>query len=169
VIHVVLAAEYPEVVPTVARWHWEWWDRSVPGGSVESWMEELAGFAQAEHLPVLMVALDDGEPVGCVSLVEHDMSRAGDPADGPPPAKWRKHRPWLSSLYVVQTHRRQGIGTALVERCCVTARTLGETRLFLYTSGADRFYSRLGWTSVGRDEYEGETVTIMTAPLSTSP
>jgi GNAT superfamily N-acetyltransferase len=95
------------------------------------------------------------------------MTRAGSQADSAQPPKWRELTPWLSSLYVVREFRNQGIGTSLVAACADHAKRLGARRPYLYTSVAD-FYTRLGWRSLGTDEYEDETVMIMRKDLRAS-
>jgi predicted N-acetyltransferase YhbS len=74
-------------------------------------------------------------------------------------------RPWLAALFVLPEFRRQGIGATLVRRSEAEAGTLGEDRLFLYTSGAEFYYGRLGWSILFRELYEGAPVTVMERQL----
>lgn len=55
---------------------------------------------------------------------------------------------WLDDLFVVETHRSQGIGEALIRRLCTIARESGCGRLDWHVSAfnerGQRFYRRLG-------------------------
>ncbi|MFW6335840.1 MAG: GNAT family N-acetyltransferase, partial [Phycisphaeraceae bacterium] len=52
-------------------------------------------------------------------------------------------RPWLAALLVAPTHRRQGIGSALVRELQRHTRRLGEPVMYLGTD-QPAFYERLG-------------------------
>merc|ERR1712060_928047 len=86
-----------------------------------------------------------GEPIGAASLVNDDMA-------------WRQSdhglRPWLSSVYVQQSARRQGVGLSLVEGIVAEAGGRGFPDLYLYADdGKARLvarYERWGFESVGR-------------------
>jgi predicted N-acetyltransferase YhbS len=77
--------------------------------------------------------------------------------------------PWLADVYVAVEYRRQGIGSALVQRIIVEARALCVETLYLYTSDQQRFYARLGW-SLREHLYHVDTeVDVMALPLSAPP
>ena len=63
-----------------------------------------------------IVALADGEPVGCVGLRRNDVSMAE-----------------IKRMYVRPSHRRQGLGRVLLRAVEERARSLGYTRLVLET------------------------------------
>lgn len=42
---------------------------------------------------------------------------------------------------------------------------MGAKRLYLYTSTAEAFYRRHGYTVLGRDFYQGEAVAVMATTL----
>jgi GNAT superfamily N-acetyltransferase len=100
-------------------------------------------------VPCAWVVFVAAMPVGSVSLIEHNMDTH------------QELTPWLAALFVLPSHRGQGIGTALVQRCEEEAWGTGANRLYLYTSLAKRFYARLGWSMFAEDAYEGTSVTIM--------
>jgi len=148
------AADYPEFIGTIARWHWDAWGDADPAGSLEAWTAGLQTRANRACLPMTFVALDErGAPLGSVTIVEHDM---------PDRADLRHLTPWIAGTFVLDSERRKGIGTALMRHAVTEASRLGVCDLFLYASSARRFYERLGWTAVRNDYYEGESVTIMT-------
>jgi N-acetylglutamate synthase-like GNAT family acetyltransferase len=41
------------------------------------------------------------------------------------------------------------------------ARRMDLERLYLYTSTAETFYEKLGWTTIARAQYEGDDVAVM--------
>jgi GNAT superfamily N-acetyltransferase len=149
---IVALAERPELVRTVAGWHWELWGAEDPAGSVESWTARAKGWANQDAIPMIFVALAEESPVGSVSLMVHDLSDRRDLWD-----LW----PWLSGLYVVPAWRGRGIGSALVARAEAQARSMGVVRLYLYTARARGLYEQLGWEPFGDDVQAGAAVTIM--------
>jgi GNAT superfamily N-acetyltransferase len=135
--------DHPEFVETIARWHlrWEW--------PLRACIELAEACARPGLLPSLYVARLGIEPVGEVTLIDHDMELHRDLT------------PWLSALFVQPEHRGQGIGAALVAHLESQARSAGIRRVYLYTSTAEGFYTRLGWTTFGRERYENEHVVLM--------
>ncbi len=142
-------ADHPHLVPTLARWHHQEWGALNSHKTLADRLARLQGHLQRRAIPTTFVALADGEPVGCASLVQHDLPDRLDLA------------PWLASVYVVPERRHQGIGRALVRRVQEEARLLGEERLYLYTMDRQRFYAHLGWTVVEERVYRGVGITLM--------
>jgi GNAT superfamily N-acetyltransferase len=149
VLRIVGIAERLELVPTIARWHWEEWGHHDPAGSLESWTAGLSQRTRAAGIPTTFVALEEDLPIGSACLVEHDMTTRPDLS------------PWLAGVFVVPEHRRSGVGSALVNHAAARAAAFGVSTLFLYTNGAEAVYARLGWRVRERELYEGRTVTIM--------
>lgn len=100
------------------------------GASVNDVMARLRG---VEDMGVELVAVEDGDVVGCVAL-----SRA-----------WVDARERLvdvlvlSPLAVAPDRQGRGIGTALLEAVPAVAERLGAPLVFL--EGAPEFYGRRGW------------------------
>jgi GNAT superfamily N-acetyltransferase len=144
-----------ELVPLVARWHFDEWGHTDPGGSAEGWAAGLASQADADQVPGTVIALSGDRPVGVVCLVAQDMPGYG-PAAG--------LTPWIKGLYVPGPARRQGVGALLVRRCQAWAAALGHADLYLYTergSAAQALYEGLGWQVIGLADYDGLAVTVM--------
>lgn len=75
--------------------------------------------------------------------------------------------PWLAALFVLPHYRDQGIGQALVRRYEREATTAGFGTLYLYTSPARAYYTRLEWLLLLEDEpYEDALVSVMHKDLS---
>ena len=92
-------ADHLDLVEVIAQWHWDEWGHADPGGSLATWTEGLRQRTNRGTIPTTYVALAGDEPIGSVTLVEHDMamvmSLAGHVivldqgrviADGPPDA-----------------------------------------------------------------------------------
>src|SRR6476620_9708319 len=134
-------ADHLQLVPTIAKWHWDEWGHTDPDGSLESWTEGLAKRTNRDRIPTTYVTLDDDEPIASTTLVEHDMSTHLDLT------------PWLAGVYVKPDYRGRGVGAALVTHTTRKAAQMGVERLYLYTSSAQEFYRKLGWTDCTTDFY----------------
>ena len=117
--------------------------------------EQLLQSLQSTVLPLTLVALDNGEPVGMCSLskvkgLRPDLS------------------PWLGPLFVNKQYQKRGIGSKLVEAIKQKACVLGFEKLYLCTHDSDlvtKYYQPRGWNIIGVDVWKGYSVTIMEISL----
>jgi GNAT superfamily N-acetyltransferase len=137
---------HPDLIATTVAWHLDAFD---PGGDAAFWTRARTEEARLAGIPCAWVAFADDNPVGTVSLIEHNMDTRRDLS------------PWLAALFVLPSHRGGGIGTALVHRCEHEAWRVDVSRLYLYTTTARGLYERLGWVPFTEEEYEGGRVTVM--------
>jgi predicted N-acetyltransferase YhbS len=123
--------EYPEHRALVARWiYGEFWTTSNVH-TPQSLERLLRQATIPDEIPMSILALDDGVPVGTVNLIENDDDN-------------RAHlRPWLAALYVVPSHRGRGIGSLLVGELAKRASALGINTVYLGTDNPG-FYEQLG-------------------------
>ncbi len=108
----------------------------APLDAVGAYRAAAATLAPGERL--LLAALDGDVVIGAVQL-----DRAG--GNG-------RHRAEVRRLAVRADRRGEGVGRALLEAVVDRARELGLLLLWLTThegTGADRVYTRLGWTRSG--------------------
>ncbi len=126
-------ADHREVIPILARWHHAEWRQLIPDWPLELAESELRSHTARRAPSTTIVALEDGTPVGSASLLEEDMPEF-------PPIG-----PWLASVYVAPGCRGRGIGGRLVDRIIEEAGAQGVGRLYLFTSGARRYYETRGW------------------------
>ncbi len=110
--------------------HSEFWT-AVPGASVERMAVRLAQADSADRVPITLIALHRGEPIGVVNLVENDDEAHTD---------WT---PWLAGMVVAEPWRGRGVGSALVRALLAEAWRLGAERVYFGTDGPG-FYTRLG-------------------------
>jgi GNAT superfamily N-acetyltransferase len=142
-------ADHKEVIPTLAQWFYEEWAYLYPDRTLAD-VERLIGErTNRDKIPLALVAFEGQELLGTVCLKIHDMDTRLDLT------------PWLASLYVSESRRRQGIGAELVSAIERKAQNLGVETLYLYTPESEIFYSQLGWQVKERTEYHGYPVTLM--------
>ena len=134
-------ADRREFIPTLARWLHEEWGHLRAGETVDDRAARLEGACGYCEVPTAFVAVAGDEPVGCASLLEHDMLTRPELS------------PWLAGVFGSPGHRRRGIGAALVERVVREAQSLGKSPIYLYTSGSSALYLSLGRSLVERMFY----------------
>jgi predicted N-acetyltransferase YhbS len=137
------------IVRQVAAWLYGEWGHLNPGSTLDNAVLRLSRQGRGRTLPLVLVAFEDGRPVGRVSLVFYDM-------------KWRQDlTPWLASVWVLPAYRRRGVASALCQRARVEARRLRLGRIYLFTRDKMRFYETLGWKRMRQAELRSGSYVIM--------
>jgi predicted N-acetyltransferase YhbS len=126
---------------------------SVLKATFEQELRSLELFAADQSRGVALVAKADGELIGTCLLVESEIEPNHDVS------------PWLAGLFVAPEHRRRGAGAVLVRAIEDQARQRGFSRLYLYTTGAVAFYTRLGWEVLDRTNWKGLDTALMVRDL----
>jgi GNAT superfamily N-acetyltransferase len=132
----------------VARWLVDGWPHLFPDDT-EDWYLHVWDEADrtGARPPHGLVATVNGVPVGTASMVlDDELPGAKEPG------------PWLAAVWVEPSHRRHGIGGALVR--AVMERAHGP--LWLYTEDGVEWYGAMGWHKVRGAELNGHAVTVMT-------
>lgn len=145
-----LAAE-PEHIPTLAAWHHREWAHLNPGATLEERIDRMQGYLASGLVPSTFICKQDGQLAGSAALVASDM-------DTRPMLT-----PWLASVFVAPSFRRQGIGGELVRHVMLRAKLGGIETLYLFTPDRQMFYQKLGWRTLSREAYRGVAVTVMQA------
>lgn len=140
------------LVRTVAEWHQLEWSH-FSGRTVEDRIAEFAEHRDTSALPLTVIAVEGGRPVGSASLLERDMEEV------------RMVTPWLGSVFVLPEHRGGGIGSLLCRRIADEARRLGVETLYLFTPDKSGLYERMGWNIMEKLSYHGTEVTLMSLGL----
>jgi putative hydrolase of the HAD superfamily len=148
-------ADHLEAIPVLAEWLFEEWGDRSPTESVEEVAKNLRKRANRDRLPLALVALDQANLVGTVSLRIREMEIRPE------------YEHWLGTLYVSKPQRNQGVGSRLVQSAKEEAIRLGITRLYLYTRHPDsqRLYKTLGFVEIERPDYLGRPAIIMETEL----
>ena len=156
-MQIVPLIHHPELLHTTAAALYEAFGRTDPTASVKRGVVRLTSRLNQDQLPCCLVAHDNGEFLGTASVVIEELSS-------------HPHlTPWLSGVLVRSTHRRRGIGTALVASCVELAANLGVQRMFLFTPESTEFYGRLGWQHVEAISNTDYTGTIMSKSVAPNP
>lgn len=145
-----------EVIPILAAWIYDEWSYLYPGATLRDFEGLLRARLNKKSLPLALVAIEAGEPIGTASLKAFDMETRTDLT------------PWFTSLYIAKPWRRRGIGSNLVKAMEQKAVELEIRKLFLYTADAvlvAPFYSRLGWSVKEKTIYHSHPVIIMEKDL----
>jgi predicted acetyltransferase len=69
--------------------------------------------------------------------------------------------PWLSTVFVADKHRGNGVASDLSLRMITEAKRLGYNQLYLFTPHSERLYASLGWQTFGRNEHNGTELVLM--------
>lgn len=134
-IEPILLSQNPALLPVVAMWYFTQWGRHVPGRSHDDECQRLEVFLHDGALPLLLIALDNGEPVAAAQLKFHERTEHPE----------REH--WLGGVYVCPSHRGRGLAARLIEELMARAAALGVRDVYLQTEADDGgLYRRLGWT-----------------------
>ncbi len=132
-MQITLLCDVPQFLPAVAQAIHETFWLTDPEGSVERAEKRLSERLNSASLPFTLVAHEADILLGTGSVVVNDV-----PEDSIQSA-------WLSGVWVNETHRGRGIGSAVVDACCAHAKRLGEPSLLLMTADEREFYERRGW------------------------
>jgi predicted N-acetyltransferase YhbS len=142
-------ADHPDLVPCIAGWFYREWGGRSPDDSLRVFTERLLARMNRDKPPITLVAFKDEEPVGTAALKIQEMETHP------------QYQYWLGSVYVKENWRVLGIGSELVDAIIREAERCEIQALYLYTSGKEGFYARLGWEELEKVQYRGRSATIM--------
>lgn len=140
----------PQHIPCLAAWHHAEWSYLNPGQSMEQRLERMRMYLCDDFMPSTWVAIDKNDQVlGSAAIRDYDMDT-------------HMHlSPWLASVFVDPTQRKQGIGSALVQHVMNQARANGCKEIFLFTPDQAALYRKLGWRIIESCTYHGTDVDVM--------
>ena len=145
---------YPQHIPVIAEWHQNEWSHISPELTTKKRIENYSLYRNQPDIPCCIIALEDGNLAGSVSLVKCDLET-------------RPHMgPWLASLYVNQAFRSRGIASGLIEACLDIARQLNIPKIYLFTPDQTAFYQKRGWQIVESTSHHGESIDIMSYDMN---
>ena len=144
---IAAVSDRPELAPLVARWRVDAFFNSPGGWTVEEMTAAI--LAPPVGPKETFVLFDNGQPAGTAGLMREDLETRPDLT------------PWLGGLFVRPEFRARGHATALVRRVEAFALAAHVPALWLYTSTAEPFYTRLGWERVATEQENGHEVVLM--------
>ncbi|MGN0683226.1 MAG: GNAT family N-acetyltransferase [Oscillospiraceae bacterium] len=131
--------ENPELAEKAAQWFHSKW--RIPLSAYE---ESIADCLKNEKsVPQWYVAMQDGEIVGGLGVIENDFHEKKDLA------------PNICAVYVEKPHRCKGIAGKLLNYVCEDMKSFGIDTLYLLTDHTS-FYERYGWEYLCMTKEEGK-------------
>jgi len=151
---IINLSQEPHQIPTLAQWHQAEWSNLNPGQTIEQRIERMQAYLGNKLIPSTFIYKHEGQLAGSAAIIESDMDTR------------LELTPWLASVYVALEFRRQGIGAKLVQHVMLQAKTVGVTKLYLFTPDQVDFYAKLGWTAMDDEYYRDHRVTVMSVSLN---
>ena len=145
--------DQPQWLPLLAGWHFDQWASYYPGQTLQDFERDLKASTCSDGIPQTFVAMVNGKPVGSASLLADDFE--------PRP----NLTPWLASVYVDPSHRRQGIASQLIAAVEQHAAELAIAQLYLFTPDQQHLYRVSGWQDHEVVEHTGRRFSVMTKRL----
>lgn len=145
---------HKEHIDTVVEWLWKEFGNENSYDFFESIIKRSL---IKDKLPLTFVAIIDNELVGTIGLWRSDLVSRQD------------LYPWLSALYVKESHRKKGVGQELQRFLINYCKEAGFTELFLYTD-IRNYYEKTGWQYIEDGvEYSGDYLKIYKKSLHELP
>lgn len=149
VLELAQLSECPEHLPVVGTWIYnEWWSRAHD--SPEVVLALLRTHDLRDRVPLTVVALLDGTPVGSCSVIENDCVHRPE------------YAPWVAAVYVRPEHRRRGIASAILQEAAAIAARTGVHGLYIDCLATTApVYERNGWAIHEREVGDKDSVVML--------
>ena len=137
----------PEVIPVLAQWFEdEFGYEDVTKEDETSWLEQ--SLQTDEGLPTTLVAYAGGILVGTARIFTDEMD------DRP------QYNPWFGYWFVLPSHRKQGIGTALDQARLKAAKKEKIGRVYLCTHTQKAYRFKRDWRLIEERIYYGHDAAV---------
>lgn len=183
----------PHCLSTIATWqHTQWLETqqpkqpdlftpapAVPSDALNERQLQLRQHLGANLIPTTFVLLEKGRAVGSASLVNYrsseDKVTAGPivkplnavnvaALDGMVKNK-ESQSVWLTNMYVLPDHRKQGLAQVLLNRAEDYARSLQLKHIYLYALDAEGYYKKRGWLVLKTVLLQGQKLKVLVKHL----
>jgi RimJ/RimL family protein N-acetyltransferase len=134
-IAIAFLADYPETIPTLAKWFRAQWGDYYADWTQAELEQDFLEDTSRDRLPSRLVAFESDELVGTIILREQNNTAP-------------EFQPELGGLFVVESHRGRGVGTELVRAGMKLASDQGIETIYATTVSAAGILERLGWEFV---------------------
>lgn len=150
--------EYPDDFPQVAVWVWQQWRVLEPGRRLTEAEQAVADefISHDAPFPACFVAFHGGTLVGMANLCGPETELA---------APYDTASPWITSVFVPETHRGRGIALALLTHMIEAARGMEIADIHIHTTDRQDLYRKAGFQEIGKTDYLGQETTVMRATL----
>lgn len=163
-INICVLESKPEFFAQVAQWHHQECERQGLKSSLALRQQRLVMHVRDNNIPKTLIALQNNQLVGCVSLVDYTY-RSSERM----PKVTTESPVWLSNLFVQENYREQGIGNQLIDAAKHYAQSLGLDELWLSATDYTDYYQKRRWEIVRRTKLGGRQVNVMRVVLQTPP
>jgi GNAT superfamily N-acetyltransferase len=156
---------------------------TIPTDALSERQAQLRQHLAASLIPTTFLLLEKGRAVGSVSLVNYrrQEEQAIDLGLTPRPLKKIKSTGknaedkdgkiidassvWLTNMYVVPEHRKQGLAAVLLNRAEDYARSLQLKQIYLYAQEAEGYYKKRGWLMLKTVNLHGQKLKVLVRHL----
>lgn len=132
-IKIGFLADHLDTISTLTNWFREQWPDYFADWSQAEMEQDFLQDATYDRLPCRLVAFESGDLVGTIVLREHGSESLSE------------FQPEIGGLYVIESQRGHGIGTALVRAGMNLALDLGYKKVYATTVAAAGILERSGW------------------------
>jgi len=146
-------ADHLDTIPTLAKWFRVQWSDYFADWSQEQMEKDFLEDTSHTSLPCRLVAFESGKLVGTVILRDSNTEMLPE------------FQPELGGLFVVESHRGHGVGTALVQGCMKLAIEQGYKTIYATTVNAAGILERAGWEFVKLIEHGDERLKLYQCKL----
>ena len=139
--HIVHLEKVPEVIPELIEYYIKEWEPYYGAKGIGNAELDIKACCQSDKLPFALVAIDSNRvALGTGALREQSLgSESGE-------------EPWISALLVPQSHRKKGIGEALINALELEAKRMGFTEIYSATDSANTLLLNRGWQALRQVE-----------------
>lgn len=153
-MELILLADRPEAIPTIAHWYFEQWGHLDVDESVENICDRMQKFLQRDSIPLSVLAIEADEILGVAELKYREMDIYPE----------KEH--WIGGVFVAVEHRGKGIASCIIKKIIKIAASLKVQTLYLQTVRLDGgVYTGLGWQRCEQVNYQGQEVLVMARQL----
>lgn len=154
-MELLLLADAPEMIETIAQWHYDQWGRADPRMTFERVLAKVSASVERTTAPMMVLARENGVVVGTAQLKFRELDLDPD------------FDYWLGSVYVVPEHRGRGVASLLVAEVLDRARAAGIEHLYLQTEDlSGGLYRRHGFEPLREIEDIQYRALLMVARLA---
>ena len=149
--------DHTEAITTLAEWFRSEWSEYYATQTLSDIAHDFYEEVNRDAIPIRLVAYLGSELVGTIVLRLNIL-------EGHP-----EYHPGLGGLFVVEPHRRSGIGTALVQAGMSLAHKIGYPVIFATTNVASGILERLHWEKLGSFPNHGEQIALYRYTSNVTP
>jgi ribosomal protein S18 acetylase RimI-like enzyme len=154
----------PELIDEVAQL---WYDVTIkenfPNGIPPKLIQDLHSYLNDDKLPLCMIALNNGEVIGLVRVIEHWTT---DKNIAPFVASHMEYTPWVCSLIVHNKYRKVGVAKTLMQSVKQKLKNINIHTFYLgvdsdNSTGMKTVYLRYGCEKIAEDYFREIPTTIL--------